>query len=118
MSKEESQAIKERIMQVGGLPQHQAVLIVEMVKKQNELFGATQDWLVTREFNRIATHKQKLALLHCLFSVAAAEGGISSAEDTLIRQISSELKLDHEDFIAVRVTYCTHLNVLARVDKI
>ena len=57
---------------------------------------------MTREFSRIATREEKLALLDCLFAVAAAEDGISTTEDNEIRQIVNELGLSHPDFIAVR----------------
>jgi uncharacterized tellurite resistance protein B-like protein len=76
------------------------------------LLGGTENFLVTREFDRIATREQKLALVDCLFAVAAAEDGISTVEDNEIRQIVEELHLDHPDFIAVRSKWKDHLAVL------
>jgi uncharacterized tellurite resistance protein B-like protein len=69
---------------------------------------------VTREFSRIATREEKLALLDCLFAVAAAEDGISATEDNEIRQIVNELGLGHPDFIAVRSRWKDQLTVLKK----
>ena len=49
------------------------LIVVQMAKTQNQLFGSTEDYLVTREFERMASREQKLALLDCLFAVAAAD---------------------------------------------
>ena len=106
-------AVMERIVaKEGGLPEELAPIIVQMAKTQNQLFGATENYLVTREFERIATHEQKLALLECLFAVTAADGSISSVEDNVVKQISSELRLAHSDYIAARLRFREHLAVL------
>ena len=62
----------------------------------------------------MATQKQKIALLHCLFAVSSTDENISGAEDRQIRQITAELKLEHKDFIAVRSDYRHHLSVLKK----
>lgn len=105
----------ERILvEHGDLTGEQAALVVEMAKHQNLLFGATENFLVTREFNRISTREQKLALLDCLFSVAAAEGLVTSEEDYEIRRVASELGLSHAEFIATRSRYRDRLSILRR----
>lgn len=99
-------------MDRGRLPEEQALIVVQMAKQRNHLFGGTENFLVTREFDRIATREQKLELLDCLFAVSAAEDGVSLAEDNEIRQIASELHLGHPDFIRVRSAWAGQLNVL------
>ena len=111
---DETRAMERIVVEHGGLSEEQAILVVQIAKHQNLLFGATEDFLVTREFNRIAGAEQKLALLDCLFSVAAAEHSISSAEDNKIRQVARELGLEHQDFILVRSRYRDHLAVLRK----
>lgn len=112
---DEEVAEMERIVErVGGLPEEQAALVVEMAKSQHTLFGATENFIVAQEFNRIATRSQKKALLHCLFAVSSSDESISVMEDNEIRAISRELQLDHVDFIAVRSNYREHLSVLKR----
>ena len=100
------------VMQQGGLPEELAVVVVQMAKTQNQLFGGTENYLVTREFERIATREQKLALLNCLFAVTAADESITSEEDNVVKQVSSELKLSHDDYIAARSHFRQYLAVL------
>ena len=83
-----------------------------MAKSQNLLFGATENYLVTREFERMATREQKLAVLDCLFAVAAADNNITSDEDYVVKQISEELRLPHSDYIAARLRFKEYLAVL------
>jgi uncharacterized tellurite resistance protein B-like protein len=112
ISPEETQAMERIVMERGGLPPEQAILVVQMAKTQNKLFGGTENFLVTREFNRIATREQKIALLHCLYAVSCADQSISNVEDHEIRNIASELLLTHQDFIDVRLAYREYLAVL------
>jgi uncharacterized tellurite resistance protein B-like protein len=112
ISPEETQAMERIVMERGGLPPEQAILVVQMAKTQNKLFGGTENFLVTQEFNKIATREQKLALLHCLFAVSSADQSISNVEDHEIRNIASELLLTHQDFIDVRLAYRDYLAVL------
>jgi uncharacterized tellurite resistance protein B-like protein len=90
------------------------MIVVQMAKHQNLLFGATEDFLVTREFSRISTREQKLALLDCLFAVAAAENAISVVKDNVVRQVASELGLEYREFIEVRSRYRDRLSVLRK----
>lgn len=112
ISPDETRAMERIVMEVGGLPEEQAILTVQMAKTQNQLFGGTENFLVTREFNKIATPEQKLALLHCLYAVSSADKSISSVEDHEIRKISRELLVSHRDFIEVRLAHRDHLAVL------
>lgn len=116
ISTEESSAMERIIVTHGGLPEEQAIIVMQIAKYQNMLFGATENYLVTREFGAISTQEQKLALLDCLFSVAAAEGLVSSVEDNEIRKIARELAIEHHDFIAVRSRHRDSLAVLQRED--
>lgn len=114
ISAEETRAMERLVMERGGLPEGQAVLVVEIAKTQNRLFGSTEDYLVTREFNNFARREQKVALLHCLFAVAAADENISTTEDNEIHQIAAELKIEHPDLIAIRSAYRQYLAVLKK----
>ena len=117
ISEEETREMERSVMELGELPEEQAIIVVQIAKTQNVLFGGTENYLVTREFNKIATQKQKIALLHCLFAVSSTDEDISGAEDRQIRQITAELKLEHKDFIAVRSDYRHHLSVLKKKNK-
>src|SRR5438128_2514813 len=108
----EETAVMERIVaKEGCLPEELAPIVVQMAKTQNLLLGATENYLVTREFERMATREQKLALLECLFAVAAADETITSEEDNVVKQIASELKLSHDDYITARSHFRQYLAV-------
>ncbi|MEE8412372.1 MAG: TerB family tellurite resistance protein [Acidobacteriota bacterium] len=117
ISDEETRAMEQIVVERGGLPEEQATLVVQMAKTQNLLFGGTENYLVAKEFNRIATREQKLSLLHCLFAVGAADDSISATENNVVRQIAEEINLDHADFIAVRSRFREHLAVFQRPDS-
>ena len=110
ISDEETRAM-EQIVVDAGLPEDQAIIVVLMAKTQSRLFGGTENYLVAKEFNRLAARDQKLALLHCLFAVGAADDTISGAEDSVVRQIADELRVDRTDFIAVRSHFRDQLGV-------
>lgn len=112
ISEEETQAMERIVRERAGLPEEQAILTVHMAKAQNLLFGATENFLVTREFGKIASREERIELLHDLFAVCSADRTISVVEDNEIRKISRELRLEHADFIAVRLTYRDQLAVL------
>lgn len=103
----------ERILQdLGGMPEHQAVLAVQIAKAQSRLAGGTENFLVTREFREIATREQCLELLDCLFAVSAADDSISGAEESQIRQIASELGFSLNEYVAVRSPYSGKREIL------
>jgi uncharacterized tellurite resistance protein B-like protein len=114
ISLKETQAMERILMEHGGLPEEQAIIVVQMAKTQNVLFGGTENYLVSREFRDISTHEERLALLDCLFAVAASEDLISTIEDNEISQIADELRIEHPDFISVRSKYRDALAVFQK----
>ena len=112
ISLEETQAMERIVMERGGLPEEQAVIVVQMAKTQNTLFGGTENFLVSREFNELAGHGEKMNLLDCLYAVAAASESISTIEDNEISQIADELRIEHRDLISIRSRYRDALAVL------
>lgn len=109
---EETQAMEEIVGKLAHLPEAQAVLVVEIAKSQNRLFGGTENFLVTREFAEISTPDQRQELLDCLFAVSAADDSISSVEEAQIRQIASELGFSHREYVEARSVYSQHREVL------
>lgn len=114
VSPEETLTMERIVAERGGLPEEQAVMVIEIAKLQNRLFGHVDNFLVTREFNQLATKEQKLQLLECLFAVSSSDRSISAAEDTEIRQIASELLMEHREFIEVRSAFRDYLEVLKK----
>lgn len=112
ISAEESRKMEEIVAQVGGLPARQAVLVVQIAKSQNRLFGGTENFLVTREFGEISTREQRRHLIDCLFAVSAADDSISGAEETQVRQIASELGFSHAEYVDLRSRWSDKREVL------
>lgn len=111
---EETRAMEDHIVDEGQIPREQAMLVVGLAKTSNRLFGGTANFLVAREFEKVATYGQKLALIRCLFAVSSAEGNISVAEESEIQRIARELKVEHADLIKLRLAYQKHLPGLSR----
>jgi uncharacterized tellurite resistance protein B-like protein len=112
ISAEETRAMERIVREVGGLPEAQAVLAVEIAKSQARLFGGTENFLVTREFKEVSSEPERRRLLDCLFAVSAADAGISGAEETQVRQIASELGFSHRDYIDARAVWNEHRDVI------
>src|SRR5689334_15130957 len=49
---EETNTMERIVMDKSGLSEELAILVVQIAKTQNELFGGTENYLVTREFER------------------------------------------------------------------
>ena len=112
ISEDENRRMEEVVREVGGLTEAQAVLVVQIAKSQQLLKGGTENYLVTREFNKISDRNQKERLLHCLFEVSAADDSISLVEESEVRRIATELKFDHREFSAIRSKYNAKRSIL------
>jgi uncharacterized tellurite resistance protein B-like protein len=112
ISDAETAAMERYLVELGGLDESQAVVVVQMAKLQSNLHGATEDFLVTREFGRIATEEQKLALLRSCFAVGAADDSISADEASVVNQIARELDLSREQLNGVRAEFQERLSAI------
>ena len=112
ISEEESRAMEHLVQRHGGLAPDLALLVVEIAKSQNRLFGGTENFLVTREFANLATPEKKLELLDCLFAVSAADDSISAVEEEQVRGIATEIGLSHRQYIEVRARYSAQREVM------
>jgi len=112
ISDAETREMEHQVSRLSQLPAEQALLVVQIAKTQATLFGGTENFLVTQEFNRMASVEQKLALLDCLFAVAAADKVISGVEEREIRLINDELHLTHDQYITARYNFRDYLAVL------
>jgi uncharacterized tellurite resistance protein B-like protein len=102
ISDEETRVMERAVIELGGLDEAQAVLVVQMAKLQARVHGGTEDFLVTREFAKLASEEQKLAVLRCCFLVGAADASISSDEASVVNQIARELDVERSKLNAVR----------------
>ena len=109
---DETREMEHVVADAGSLPEDLAVLVVQIAKSQAQLFGGTEDYLVTREFGRQATLEQRIGLMRCLFAVAAADGSISVVEENEISRIAAELKIPAPELIALRERFGDKLEAL------
>ena len=88
--------------QYGGLDESQAVIVVGMAKLSAIAYGATEDYVVTREFKKISTMEQRLQLIRCCFAISATDGTINAEESSAVNEIANELDIERADLNAVR----------------
>jgi uncharacterized tellurite resistance protein B-like protein len=105
VSADEVTTMEALVIRKGGVTADQAALVVQMARTQQKLFGATDDFLVTRDLGRTASYDQKLALIDCLYAVAAADERIFNAEADEIARVGKELKVDQTDLSRLRSQY-------------
>jgi uncharacterized tellurite resistance protein B-like protein len=114
VSPEETRAMEALVREQGQLSEDQAMVVVQLAKTSNRLFGGTANFLVAREFSALATYDQKLALMRCLFALSATDDAISTAEEGEIHRVAKELRIDHPDLVALRVAHARHLPGMPR----
>jgi hypothetical protein len=73
--------------------------------------GKLCPWRTPHQNGWIATGEQKLSPFALPLHCSAAGGSVSSVEHNEVRQISRELKLRHQDYIAVSLRYKEYLEV-------
>jgi len=109
VSPDETAAMEALVREQVHLSQDQAMVVAQLAKTSNLLFGGTANFLVAREFAALATDDQKRALMRCLFAVSAADDDISLAEEGELHRIAKELGIDHAHMVDLRVEYQKHL---------
>jgi uncharacterized tellurite resistance protein B-like protein len=114
VSADETREMERILQRLAALSETEAILIVRIAKSQHQLFGATESYVVTRDFARTASLEEKGTLLECLFAVSASDGVVSGVEEAEIRRIAGELDLSHTDFVAARSKFREHIAVLRR----
>jgi uncharacterized tellurite resistance protein B-like protein len=108
---DEIRQMEQTVIEVGAIPEAEAVLVVEMAKTQSKLYGATEDYIITRDWSSRATTEQKLALLRACY-VVAETGLISAEENATLQQIANEFGLDADQVKAVRSEFYERLSVV------
>jgi tellurite resistance protein len=105
ISDDETAVIEQALQERGALDEATAILVAEMAKLQARNVGGTEDYVVVREFAKLATDQQKQDVLRACFVVAAASGSISAEESAEVNQIANELALDNATVSAIRADF-------------
>ena len=99
-----------RLTAAGGLDAETGSLIVDMAGTLADEFGATEDFLVTREFKAISTMEERERLLRCCFLVMAADDDIDATESWLANRLAEELDVERPDLNAIRAEFHEQLS--------
>jgi uncharacterized tellurite resistance protein B-like protein len=114
----ETAAIERELQSEEGLDEATAVMVTEMAKLQAKTVGATEDYVVTREFKALSTDAQRLAVMRACFAVMAANDSISAEETAVINQIAQELDIDNDALNAIRADYHEKFSSVPQVRRI
>ncbi len=98
----ERELMEGAVVAVGGLSEPQAAMVVQGALSMGSLYGATEDYVVTREFARVATREQCEALLRTGIAVSAADDHVTHSEVAEINEIGAELGFDAQEVDAIR----------------
>jgi uncharacterized tellurite resistance protein B-like protein len=112
----ETAAMESLVQAHGRISANQAVLVVALAKSSHRLFGGTADFMVAQEFAQTATYNEKVALVRCLFDVAASNEHISMDEETELHRITNQLHIEGPDLISIRLEHRQFLPGLSSRD--
>ena len=118
ISDEETAAIERELQANEALDEATAVLVTEMAKLQAKTVGATEDYVVTREFKALANEGQRLVVLRACIAVMAANGTISAEENATISQIAAELDIDQATLNSIRSEYHDQLSSVQQIRRV
>jgi uncharacterized tellurite resistance protein B-like protein len=107
-----------RLATAAGLDTAQGPLIVEMAGSLSGEFGATEDFLVAREFKAISTMEERELLLRCCFLVMAADDEIDATESWLANRLAEELDVERPDLNAIRAEFHEQLSGVKEVRRL
>jgi tellurite resistance protein len=102
ISRAELDYMERAVVDIGGVDGAHAVLVVEMARNMAELYGATDDYVVTRAFAENSTREQRENLLRTAFAVGAADDTITAPEVAELNEIGKELGFLSAEVDAIR----------------
>lgn len=112
ISAPEERSMETCLRDPAGLDQHDASLVAHIAKNAAEALGGVEDYLLTRAFNERATPAEKETLLDCMYTVAAADGTVTIAEDEEIKQVGTALMIPHGQIMDIRAKHRDQLEIL------
>ncbi len=115
---EETAFMERTVVEVGGLTEAQAVLVVEIARSQGELQGATEDYLVTRQFAVTASREDREKLLRLAFSVGAVDDTITAEESAEINEIGKELGFTPAEVDTMRLEFADKLSAIQQMRRL
>lgn len=99
---EEISSMERALQQTAGISAEEARIALEISRVQMTELGGTHNFLVARAFRERSEPAERLSLLRCLYTVAAADGVITGDEAAEITNIAEEIGLNRTDVTALR----------------
>jgi len=118
ISDEETAAIERELQSSEAIDEATAVLVTEMAKLQAKTVGGTEDYVVTREFKKLADDAQRVAIVRACYAVMAANGTISAEETGAINQIADELDIDEDVLRSIRAEYHEKFSSVQQIRRV
>jgi uncharacterized tellurite resistance protein B-like protein len=103
---------------VGGLDAETARLVTVLASAQADAYGATEDYLVTRQFKAISTMEERERLLRCCFLVMAADDEVDETESWLANRLAEELDIERPDLNRIRDEFHEQLSGVRAVRQL
>jgi uncharacterized tellurite resistance protein B-like protein len=107
-----------QIGEEAGLDAETARLVVDMSATLSGDFGATEDFLVAREFKAISTMEERHKLLRACFLVMAADDEIDASEAHLVNRVAEELDVERADMNRIRDEFHDKLSSVRAVREV
>lgn len=114
----ETAEIERVVEEFGAIPEAQAVLVAEIARTQSLLHGATEDYLVSRQFRELSTLEERHALLRCCYVVGSADGTITADESSVLQQIARELDLPADEVNVLRREFAHTLSAIQAMERL
>ena len=118
ISEDETAAIERELQEGEHIDEPTAVMVTEMAKLQAKTVGGTEDYVVTREFKKLADDAQRVAIVRACFAVMAANGTISAEETGTINEIADELDIDADVLRSIRAEYHEKFSSVQQVRRV
>ena len=118
ISDEETAAIERELQSSEAIDEATAVLVTEMAKLQAKTVGGTEDYVVTREFKKLADDAQRVAVVRACYAVMAANGTISAEETGSVNQIADELDIDEDVLRSIRAEYHEKFSSVQQIRRV
>jgi uncharacterized tellurite resistance protein B-like protein len=115
---DDERAVMLQLATYSGLEEESAPLIVDMAASLSGEFGATEDYLVTREFKAISTMTERRRLIQCCFLVMAADDEIDATESWLANRLAEELDVERPDLNAIREEFHEQLTSVREIRRL
>ena len=111
-------AMAGQLVEVGGLDDATASLVVDLARAQAVRFGATEDYLVTREFKAISTLEEREQLLRCCLLVAAADDAVDAEEAWVVNRMAEELDVERGHLNRIRDEFTDRFTSVREIRKL